>query len=467
MSRHFQVKAVLSSWLEHNGRRLDCGPYMSGAIEAKELLAKHNTVPLRELTTGYNGGIFNGPRFARMYVDDSAHGVPFLGSTDILNADLSHLSFLSKKQIADNPNLIVDEGWSLISCSGTIGRMAYARSDMKGMAGSQHFMRVAPDRDKISSGYLYAYLSCRYGIPIIMSGTYGSIIQSIEPQHIEGMPVPRLGKLELKVDELIQLAAHKRVEASKVTCAAIECLKASSGLAELARQEGIPFCASAISSNDLFKRMDGAYHSSLHREVLDAFNNAGIATTTVAKLSQEIVEPKRFKRIEISDAEFGIPMFGTTALMWSDPKHSFLIPRSMQGVEELIVDQKMVLIPRSGQVSGIIGTAVLPYGELIGGAVSEHAIRIKCSTETLAGFVFIALKSEYGRRQLKSRAYGSSIPTLDVHQIGQVVVPDLGGELIEQIGAMGLRSAKLRHEAIEHENAARSLIEHTIQEGGR
>lgn len=40
MSRKFQCRAVPSSWLENNGRRLDCGPYMSGAIEAKELLKK-------------------------------------------------------------------------------------------------------------------------------------------------------------------------------------------------------------------------------------------------------------------------------------------------------------------------------------------------------------------------------------------------------------------------------------------
>ena len=38
MSRKFQVKSVPSTWLENNGRRLDCGPYLSGAIEARELL---------------------------------------------------------------------------------------------------------------------------------------------------------------------------------------------------------------------------------------------------------------------------------------------------------------------------------------------------------------------------------------------------------------------------------------------
>lgn len=423
--------------------------------------------PSRVLRPDINGGIFNGPRFPRVYVDNPTNGIPFLGSTDILDADLSNVSLLSKKQVEKDPALVLDEGWTLITCSGTIGRMAYARSEMKGMAGSQHFMRVAPDTSKIAPGYLFAYLSSRFGVPLIVSGTYGAIIQHIEPQHIADLPVPRLGEVETQVHDLIQEAANKRVAANHIIQSALEHLKSASGLEELETSEGIPFCATSISSLDLLKRMDGAYHSSLHREVLDALNNAGVETTTVADLSLAIFEPKRFKRIEISDAEFGIPMFGTTALMWADPKPSFLIPRRMPGIEELIVDKKMVLIPRSGQIAGIIGSAILPYGALVGGAVSEDAIRIQCATEAIAGYLFIVLKSEYGRRQLKARAFGSSIPHLDVHQIGQVLIPDLGNELVKQIGSMGVQSARLRHEAIEHEKEARLLVERTIESGGR
>ena len=35
-----KAKSVPSSWLERDGRRLDCGPYMSGALEAKVLLER-------------------------------------------------------------------------------------------------------------------------------------------------------------------------------------------------------------------------------------------------------------------------------------------------------------------------------------------------------------------------------------------------------------------------------------------
>ncbi|MBX9242780.1 restriction endonuclease subunit S, partial [Klebsiella pneumoniae] len=135
------------------------------------------------------------------------YGVKFFGSTDILSADLSGLPFLSKKQVAANPNFTIRSGWTLITRSGTTGRIAYCRPDMDGLACSEHVMRVIPDTNKINSGYLFAYLAGRFGVPLITSGTYGSIIQSIEPEHVAEIPVPRLGKVENEVHELVQLAA--------------------------------------------------------------------------------------------------------------------------------------------------------------------------------------------------------------------------------------------------------------------
>ena len=216
MSRKFQCRAIPSTWVEKNGRRLDCGPYTSGAVEAKELLGKHPNNPMKELTTGYKGGIFSGSRLPRIYVDDPAEGVPFLGSTDILDADLSNISLLSKKQVERNPVLVLDEGWTLITRSGTIGRTAYGRPDMKGMAGSEHFIRVAPDTNKIKPGYLYAYLSGRFGMPIILSGTYGSIVTHLEPHQLADLPVPRLGEAENQAHDLVQYAADLRVEAAEL-----------------------------------------------------------------------------------------------------------------------------------------------------------------------------------------------------------------------------------------------------------
>ncbi|AFY57399.1 restriction endonuclease S subunit [Rivularia sp. PCC 7116] len=462
---------VTSHWIENNERRLDCNPYLSGAFEAKVILNKLpvKKEPLQELTKEGMKGIFNGPRFSRNYVNNPDYGVPFLGSTDILAADLSNLPLLSKKKVTSCPELLIDEGWTLITCSGTIGRMVYSRSDMKGMAGSQHFMRVVPDPDKILPGYLYAYLSSRFGLPIVVSGTYGAIIQHIEPRHIADLPVPRLGEdVERKVHELIDEAARIRTEANIQLTSTIEQLEDILDLPHLPRNfEKTEPDVSTASSKLLTARFDGLFHSNYHKSALEPLLNLPESMrTTVGLMADDVFEPTRFKRIPLDNTEYGIPFFGTSALMWLEPAPTYYIPKKMTGIEQYIVDEKTLLIPRSGQLAGIIGHAVFPHGSVLGGTVTEDAIRIKVKSQTIAGYLFIALSSEYGRRQLKARAFGSSIPHLDVRMIKETVIPLLSDEQISKIGVIGHRIAQARSEAIEKEQQARKLVENAISKGG-
>lgn len=50
-------KAVRAAWLQEGGRRLDCNPYMSGALEARDVLRqlKVRKDALRTLTAGHAG----------------------------------------------------------------------------------------------------------------------------------------------------------------------------------------------------------------------------------------------------------------------------------------------------------------------------------------------------------------------------------------------------------------------------
>jgi type I restriction enzyme S subunit len=461
---------VMASWMESNQRRLDGSPYLSGAFEAKvilERLPKEKRQHLREVTQGGLKGIFNGPRFARSYVDDPDYGVPFLGSTDILAADLSNLAMISKKQVKARPELLIDEGWTLITCSGTIGRMVYSRADMKGMSGSQHFMRVVPDRTDIPPGYLYAYLSSKFGVPLVVSGTYGAIIQHIEPHHIKEIIVPRLDAIEAEVHELVEEAAKLRTEASVLLYSAIQKLEDTVGLSHLPRSyiHSEPD-TSVASSRLLVSRLDGLFHSSYHKSALDPLMQLPESLrTTVGEMAKSIVEPTRFKRIPMDDPAYGIPFFGTSAIMWLEPTQTYFLSKRMPGISQYTVDDKTLLIPRSGQLAGIIGHVVYPYGAVIGGAVTEDAIRVNAASEALAGYLFIALSSEYGRRQLKSRAFGSSIPHLDVRMIRETVIPDVSQEKIEEIGVVGWQISQKRSEAIQKECHARKTVETAIEKG--
>ena len=461
---------IRSSWMNGYGYRMDCQPYLGGALETKILLEK---LPLHKdklhtLTAGFGGGIYNGPKFPRTYVESPEFGVPFVGSSSMLYAELTDLQLLSKKQAATRllRHLELKRGMSLISCSGTIGKMAYARRDMEGMWSSQDILKVVPDPAKIPSGYLYAYLSSKFGVPLVVSGTYGSIIQSIGPEHIVGLPVPRLGDaLEHEIHELVETAAELRVNANKAFHESLGAFEKEAGLPSSKEllYARLPLNI-VVPSEKLFGRLDNNFHSPRHYAALRPFSDGRVKGVSVGQLAASVVEPTRFKRIRHDDPEHSVPMYGTGEIGNVDPQPISYIT-AFRNHEDYAVGPLAVLIPRSGQLNGIIGTATLPIGGIRTGVVSEHAIRIACRNEAETGYMFLALRSETGRTQLKARAFGGSIPTLDVNNVSAVLVPELTPARREHFGKAAFQVAKLRTEAIEKETLAReklvSAIEHS------
>lgn len=467
-----KIEIVPSIWLVREGHRLDCQPFTSGGIAARmaveKLSCKKNL--LKDLTQNGLNGIYHVGQEKIRWVESEKYGVPFLRSSDILKANIENLTLISKEQVSKNPLFTFPEGTILITRSGTIGRTVFAREEMLGMAASQDVLKVVPDSDKIPPGYLFAYLSSRYGLPQIVSGTFGSIIVHIEAENIADLPVPRLGKdIEEKAHYLVLEAARIRTDASYSLDLAIRKLENNFNLPYLPRSfEQKEPDISIASSKLLNSRLDALFHSNYHKSTLEPLLNLPESErTTVGMMADQIFEPNRLKRVPLDNSDYGIPFFGTTALMWIEPLPSYYVPNKTSFIKQYIVDSKTVLIPRSGQLGGIIGHAVLPYGQIIEGTVSEHAIRVIAESPIIAGYLYIALISEYGRRQLKSRAFGSSIPTLDVNMIKQVIIPKPKDKVIEEIGTIALTVSQARSEAIDKEQQARKLVEEFIElEGG-
>ena len=466
-------KLVPIGWIEREGRRLDCGPYLSGAMEAKVLLERL-PVPradLCRLTHGHEGGVYNGPQFVRNYVSSPEHGVPFLTGSTMLYADFIHADLL-KKPDATSPRLAhlrIEEGTTLVSCSGTIGRMVYARAEMSGMWSSQHAIKIVPDPALVRPGYLHAFLSGRFGLPLVTGGTYGAIVQHIEPQHVARIPVPLApDDVQEQAHRLVTEAAAMRSAASAKLRAIIREIEVAAGLPPIGRRpdEASPD-TSLVKASALAGRMDGLFHSRYHRAVLEPLLTLpATRRTTVGELAERVFWPPMFKRIRVEDPRFGLPFFGTSALMRSDPEASYLLARRTPGFENLIVDETTVLVPASGQLNGIIGHAVLPHGDVVGGTVTHDAIRLFCPSEIVAGYLFACLSSEYGRRQLKARAFGSSIPHLDESAVAGIVLPRLDDARMKRLGQRSFAVRTARHDAIGREREARALVEHWIEAHG-
>lgn len=450
-------KAVRAAWLEEGGRRLDCNPYMSGALEARDALRRLSKT---EILSDVTERIFHAGREGRTWVDDPRYGIPFMGSSDILSADLSTLPLISKKQVERNPLFKLGEAWTLITRSGTIGRMAYVRPDMAGMACSEHVLRVVPKPDRIPPGYLYAFLSSRYGVPLVVSGTYGAIIQHIEPEHIADLPVPRFeSNFEQKVAQAVEAAAVERVAASQHRRAAIELLEAKIDWSDQPRPIAI-----APMASSLLGRMD-AFHYSPRVEA----GRSALSSHRSVRLGDQVervFEPNRGSRLKVSDPAFGVPFLSSSSVFELNPSAEYLVSRSLTPhLEGLLLSDCDVLLPRSGQLGGIIGRAVLPLPMNVGQAGSEHLVRVRCHSPSDAAYLWAVLASEPGYWALIGTAFGSSIPSLDSSLISELMVPWLSEADRQEIATLASKAVAAQNKGNELETAAVDLLEEKIRKG--
>jgi type I restriction enzyme S subunit len=206
-------------WISQSaGLRLDAGYYNPRALQALATL-RHSGLPLKRLGE-VTQRIFVPPRFKRIYVDKE-HGVPFLQGSHIVHfqpADLKYLSRVAHKKLEP---WIIEAGWVLVTCSGTIGRVTIALQRWHGWAASQHILRIVPDSNgPCPAGYLYAYLSSPLG-QAQFNGIYGAVVDELTADHVQGIliPLPQTAEQQAIVDTINSLT----LEAMRTKEKALEC----------------------------------------------------------------------------------------------------------------------------------------------------------------------------------------------------------------------------------------------------
>lgn len=454
-----RIKTIPSNWLSDEGRRLDCGPYMTGAKEAEKIIddCLLPKMELKDFLVNGAKGAFHAGREGRVWVKEERYGVPFMGSVDIIQANLDRLPLISKEQVSRKPLFKVFKDWVLITRSGTIGRMTLARQEMDGHACSEHVMRVVPNPEKISPGYLYCYLRSKFGVPLVVSSTYGAIIQHIEPHHVINLPVPIVDKqLEEKAHELINKCGDNRTESNALLKKAGQLINEHFSFPNKLALSHRIFTHSAASSSLVQKRMDATYHDRVAQMSDDLVEQAG-AEKTLAELGVNTGESGRMKLI-FTESDHGVP-FTTSGEIFRaryEPKR-FLAKSKLGDVADWGVRQEDILLARSGQVGGIIGTGVWADSRFENAAVSVDVIRIKAQeSEVLPGYLYAYLMcTDVGYRQLIRSAAGSSIPHLSSDDVLKLKLPRMGAmeekavhELVQKAGELAAEAQKLEDEAV-------------------
>ena len=213
------------------GLRFDSSYHLSDGVAVKRVIAS-SPYPLMPIEKAADR-IFIGGRARRVYVKDREHGIPFLSSSDILQADLEAVKLASKKYTPNVEDMKLQKGWTLITRSGTIGNCAFANAKHAQKLASEHVIRLVPN-NILREGYIYAYLASKQGYSLLTQGTFGAVIQHIEPAYVASLPIPVAPEsFQQEVDDLIQESARLREEAADMLSMAKILLKRKANLKDL------------------------------------------------------------------------------------------------------------------------------------------------------------------------------------------------------------------------------------------
>lgn len=154
-------------------------------------------------------------RFKRVYVDEG-YGRVFIGGKQLYELDPTNKKYLSNVHHGDriSRQLELHENMTLITCSGTIGKVALVGKHWENWTANQHIIRVVPASKDIA-GYLNIFLASDYGKALITRFTYGSVVDEIDDNHVRQIAIPLLKNHEVqkRINDLALEANEKRYQA--------------------------------------------------------------------------------------------------------------------------------------------------------------------------------------------------------------------------------------------------------------
>jgi restriction endonuclease S subunit len=450
-----KVAITKNSWLKESDLRLDSSFHLSQSIQIKHLFQKSPYT----LSTIRNQSekIFSGNIFKRTYVNNPQSGIPYITGSDMIKQDIDSGKYISKRQAWSLNNLILKKGWILVSCSGTLGNTVFTNELFENKIATHDLIRIVPNDKDVIRGFLYAYLSSKYGYNLLTQSSYGGVVKHIEPEHIEEIPVPIFPEnKQLEIHKLIIESAELRVEANSLLNNAIELFESSIGRTTVTisnQTDTIRF----TKIKRFLSRFDGQYQ--IITKKLDEERTTAYPYIKIEHLAKKIFVGNRGKRNYV---ESGLPFLSSSDMMLFNPKrYAKQISSRTPNIENLLVNFNDILISRSGTV----GNVVLVGDNLKNCTVSEHALRLVIDENKIAPqYVFCYLKTKQGKTYMEASAFGSVIITLNEELIGNIEIPIINDGHKDSIVKLINDYQKKMDASTLKENQAIQLVENEIEQ---
>lgn len=455
------------SWLSEGDIRIDAAFHLSDGRVTRTTLENS---PLGNTRLGdFAHEIFYGGRSRRIYVDNELVGIPFMGSADMLKPDFNSLKFVSRKVTKNLERYLLSKGWILISRSGTIGNTRYASEDFEDKAASEHIIRINPN-DNIKSGYLYSFLTSKFGYALLTQGTFGAVIQHIEPDYLAELPIPNISEdKQLEMHRLIVDASELRVTANKLIYEADQLFHSLNEIeysdyhtATSENQKYFGF-RHKINENATIS-IKAKNHSKRVLEIQELWKTKNGTALQDYLVKRYRIGPRgSFKRIDSNTA--GTEMVSQTDLHRTNPRNFKRVIVSRKNAEDLANDNQ-VLFPAVGNGSSegeILFRPTLAYKSFSNRLLSGDIGRFECASINHAAYLFTALRSKGGFRMMRAFYYGTQLRRPLWELLKNINIPIKDNDCFIQISEKVIEAYKLRFKADAKENEAVGIIEKEIE----
>lgn len=392
------------------------------------------------------------------------YGTPFLAATQVYDVRPVPRKWLSLDRTSDYAQRYVHEGTILLTCSGSVGRATLADNSIADIMISHDLLRIDVDDERMH-GWVYAYLRSPTIRAMMKSAQYGHMIKHLETGHLDALPivVPSDGaRLDQCTSAVRSIVANRNRALEAIQSAESDLESLFPALIDEIDSGEYGFIRRA---SDLFegrRRFDAFRHNPIQSDIDHRLSSNARRMESLREIGCEIWLPNRFKRVE---AEDGVDLIDSSSIFEINPDYRRRI--SSAGIVDRnggFVDEQWLLMSRSGQIYGLLGSVAMATSQHRGKVVTDDVIRIAASEDIHPGYLHLALTHEVlGRPRVKSLAYGSSIPHIEVEDLYEFRVPRIDRDEEERLGNLVTSAFENWADADRIENALSQDAENFVQ----
>lgn len=448
------------------GKRLEASVF---DVEAKHARAavEHGKYPVT-MVGGADGlaSSYVCGRFKRIWLEKS--DLPIYQPSSITDIYPTPDGYISHKTQTNIDALRVHAGQVLMTCSGTIGKVSFVSKTLDNQIFSHDLLRIDANNPE-DAGYIYAYLKSKIGNKILLTNSYGAVITHIEPEHLATVPIPNAPvDVKKRINDLIVGSYELRDASNELIDEATALLVKELQFPDIRDFDVALYKKDAgvdtfsVKLSDMAGRVDASYHVPIVDAIVEHMKQHAAEVTAIgdSRISKEVLLPPRFARVYVEEG-YGSVLLGGKQIYELDPSGKKYISNSKHKdiLNVLQVRQNTILITRSGT----IGKVVLVPRHWDKWVPSDDIIRIVPMDDSVAGYIFVFLQSEYGQVLIDRFTYGSVISHIDDNHVSRIPFPLLKNEDVQrQINDLALEANEKRYEAYKMEQQALRIVDKEV-----